>query len=194
MNLVLIGYRGAGKSTVGRLLAERLKREFVDVDDRIERREGRSIREMVETKGWEYFRQVEKKAIEEIVAGDSLVIAPGGGAVLDPENVKCLQRGLVVWLKADPDVLAARIGREAGEVHRRPTLTGKGVLEEIREVLSARNPLYSQAAHLLIETSALTPDAVVDKIRKTLSALRVFPDEPVRPGLASRIVAGSAKR
>ncbi len=99
MNIVLIGYRGAGKSAVGEKLAARLGKEFVDADDLLEKREGRRIREIVESQGWQYFRALEKEILSEVAARDNLVIAPGGGAVLDMANVKALQKnGLIIWL------------------------------------------------------------------------------------------------
>ena len=92
MNLVLIGYRGSGKSTVGRRLAASLKMTFVDTDDLIEEREGISITDIVKSHGWGHFRKLENHVIEEISKKDLLVIAPGGGAVLDTDNVKALKK------------------------------------------------------------------------------------------------------
>jgi len=164
MNIILIGYRGSGKSVVGQRLAERLGRRFIDVDALIEKRQKTSIQNLVESRGWAYFRRVEKKIIDEVSRKDSGVIAPGGGAVLDPENVKSLRsKGLIIWLKAEPEVLARRLEGDANTNRRRPTLTGKGTLEELKEVLLARLPYYQKAAEAEIDTSTLEPEEVVEK-------------------------------
>jgi len=168
MNIILIGYRGSGKSAVGRKLALHLSMKFVDIDDLIVEREAASIDQMVKSKGWDYFRKLEKSVIEEISEEDNLVIAPGGGAVLDADNVQSLKKNsFVVWLKADHDVLHKRIAKDPETARRRPSLTnGKkgGTLEEIEEVLSARRPFYEKASDSAIETSGLDVDGVVEKV------------------------------
>jgi len=165
MNIVLIGYRGAGKSTVGRMLAARAGEKFVDSDDLVEKHLGASISEIVRSKGWKYFRALEKRVIEEICRGDHLIIAPGGGAVLDPANVRSLRKnGLIIWLQADGEVLHRRMVQDPGTTASRPTLTGKGALEELEEVLAIRNPYYAQAADVEVDTSTLGREEVVEKI------------------------------
>ncbi len=165
MNIVLIGYRGAGKSTVGRRVAGHLGRKFLDTDDLVERREGRSIRAIVQSSGWGRFRAMEKEIIREAASGDDLVIAPGGGAIVDPENLARLKsNGWVLWLKADSEVLLSRIGRSRMSPDLRPSLTGRGTLEEVREVLAARDPLYQNAADAQVDTTRLSLDEVVERI------------------------------
>jgi shikimate kinase len=169
MNIVLIGYRGAGKSTVGRRLATRLGREFVDADDLLEKRQGALIRDIVKSLGWEHFRAMEKRIIEEISSGDNLVIAPGGGAVLDDENVRSLKKnGLVIWLKADRQVLYRRMGEDPRTISSRPTLTGKGTLEEFEEVMAFREPFYQKAADIQLDTVDLEVEEVVERILSIL--------------------------
>lgn len=164
MNIVLIGYRGSGKSAVGSRLAARLQMKFVDTDDLIESKEGH-ISDIVKSKGWDYFRRLEKSVIEEISKGNNLIIAPGGGAVLDADNVKVLKRnGLIIWLKADPQTLLKRIQKDQGSSTRRPTLTGKGTLEEIEQTISERKPFYEKASEIQIDTSKLDAEAVVERI------------------------------
>ena len=164
MNIVLIGYRGSGKTTVGSRLAARLQMRFVDTDDLIESKEGH-ISDIVKSKGWDYFRRLEKSVIEEISKGSNLIIAPGGGAVLDTDNVNALKRnGFVIWLKADQRTLLKRIQKDQGSSTRRPTLTGKGTLEEIEETISERGPFYEKASEIQIDTSALDVEAVVEDI------------------------------
>lgn len=173
MNIVLIGYRGSGKSAVGQRLAGRLKKPFIDVDVLIEKRQRTSIQKLVESRGWAYFRKVEKKIIEEVSGKESGVIAPGGGAVIDPENVKSLKKkGLIIWLKAEPGVLARRLEGDTQTNRRRPTLTGKGTVEELEDVLRARVPYYRKAADVEIDTSNLELEGVVKKALRIIQHQR----------------------
>jgi len=169
MNIVLIGYRGSGKTTVGSKLAARLQMKFVDTDDLIEERYGSPISDIVKSKGWDHFRNLEKTIIEEISKGDHLVIAPGGGAVLDADNVEALKRnGFIVWLKADQQTLLKRMNQDPGTNARRPTLTGKGTLEELKEVTSLREPIYERASEIQVDASIIDVEAVVEDILTVL--------------------------
>ena len=137
----------------------------MDVDHLIEELHGAPIRRIVESRGWDYFRAEEKRVTQGIFRGDHLIIAPGGGAVLDPENVRAMkQNGRLIWLKARPEVLTERMERDPRTPGSRPSLTGKKAMEEIGEVLAARNPHYEGAADLKIETSDLDVEGVVEKI------------------------------
>ena len=168
MNIILIGYRGSGKSTVGRSLAYRMRRRFVDTDDLIESKEGQ-INDIVKSRGWDYFRGVEKRIVEEISQEDNLVIALGGGAVLDPDNTVNLERnGFIIWLKADREVLRKRMNGDSRTFASRPTLTGKGTVEELEEMMSFRNPFYEKAAKIQFDTSTLDVEAVVENILAVL--------------------------
>jgi shikimate kinase len=168
MNIVLIGYRCAGKTVVGKRLADRLQRRFVDTDDLIESKEGK-ISSILKSHGWDYFRAMEKRMIEEISKEDNLVIALGGGAVLDPDNIVNLERnGLIIWLMADPEVLRKRMNQDPRTFASRPTLTGKGTLEELEEMIAYRNPFYDKAAKIQFDTSALDVEAVVENILTVL--------------------------
>jgi shikimate kinase len=169
MNIILIGYRGSGKSAVGSKLAARLKMRFVDTDDLIEERQGVPINDIVKSHGWDHFRKIEKAIIEEISKGNQLIIAPGGGAVLEADNVKALtQNGFIVWLKADQQTLLKRIQRDRASSTRRPTLTGKGTLEEIEETISEREPFYEAASEVQIDTSMWDVEGVVESILTVL--------------------------
>ena len=168
MNIILIGYRGSGKSTVGRSLAYRMRRRFVDTDDLIESKEGK-ISDIVKSHGWDYFRGVEKRIVEEISQEDNLVIALGGGAVLDPDNTVNLERnGFIIWLKADREVLRKRMEQDPRTFASRPTLTGKGAVEELDEMIAYRNPFYDKAAKIQFDTSTLDVEAVVENILTVL--------------------------
>ena len=165
MNIVLIGYRCAGKSAVGSRLAARLQMKFVDTDHLIEERHGVLISDIVKSYGWDYFRAMEKQIIKEVSNQDHLVIASGGGAVLETENVKALGRNsLIIWLKADKDAIHKRIEKDPRAFVRRPSLTGKGVLEELKEVMAYREPFYERAAGVELDTSNLDVEAVVEAV------------------------------
>ena len=164
MNIVLIGYRCAGKTVVGKGLASRMRRRFVDTDDLIESSKGK-INDIVKDHGWDYFRTMEKRIVEEISKEDNLVIALGGGAVLDPDNINNLERnGLIIWLKADREVLQKRMSQDPRTNASRPTLTGKGTVEELEELVVQRDPLYGKASKIQFDTSGLNVEAVVEKI------------------------------
>ena len=162
MNLVLIGYRGTGKSVVARILAQRLGRRVVALDDEIVRRAGRGIPAIVAAHGWPHFRDLETEAVREAAARDGLVLDTGGGAIERPANVEALRRtGRLFWLTASVDAIVARI--QAGT--QRPALTpGKSFTDEVAEVLARRTPLYAAAAHHAIDTDGRTPAQVADAI------------------------------
>lgn len=162
MNLVLIGYRGTGKSTVGRMLADRLGRELVSTDKEIIRRAGRSVPEIVKEHGWEYFRDLESDVCRDLVGRDNLVIDTGGGAILRQQNVDLFKRnGTLVWLTASADTITQRIGGDT----QRPSLTGtKSFIEEIRDVLQERTPKYQAAADHTVPTDNRTIDQLVEQI------------------------------
>jgi shikimate kinase len=162
LNLVLIGYRGTGKSTLGRLLAERLGYRYVGLDDEIVRVAGRTIPEIVAADGWEAFRALEADVVRTTSALDRCVLDTGGGVVLRNENVEQLQRnGVVFLLVSEIGDIVARIGGGTD----RPSLTGnKSFTEEVEEVLRERQPKYQAAAQHVIDTSKLPPTDAVDLI------------------------------
>jgi shikimate kinase len=165
VNVVLIGYRGAGKTTVGRFLSRRLKRPFVDCDEYIEESSSLSIREIFELCGERHFRVIESEAIERISARNGQVIATGGGAVLQYKNVRRLKaNGVLFFLDADADVSHERICAEPGGLSRRPALTGKDRLVEVREQIAFRRPYYLRAADATIDTAGREPRAIADQI------------------------------
>jgi shikimate kinase len=162
MNVVLIGYRGSGKSVVAALLAQKLPMTAVNLDQEIEREAGLPIPEVVAKHGWSWFRDLESRITERFSAKDNLILDTGGGVVLQEENVRNLARnGRIFWLKASVDTIATRIRDSAN----RPSLTGsKSFLEEIEEVLAERLPLYRAAAHHEVDTDPLSVEEVADTI------------------------------
>lgn len=162
MNIVLIGYRGTGKSTVGKVLAARLGRAVVSTDAEIVRRAGQTVPEIVAQHGWDYFRDLESTVCQDFAVQDGLVIDTGGGAVLRPHNVECLKKtGILFWLTASVSTIASRIGRDT----QRPSLTGaKSFIEEIEEVLVVRTPKYQAAATHVVPTDGRSINQIVDAI------------------------------
>jgi shikimate kinase len=165
MNIVLIGYRGTGKSAVGRRLADRRGLAFYDTDELVEKRCGQTIRALVEEKTWESFREQEKEVIRALSGIDSAVIATGGGAVLDPENVTLLkQNGRLIWLVADALTVIERMQADQGSEKRRPSLTGSEPADETGAVMAARAPFYLEAADLCVDTPGRSLAEIVDEI------------------------------
>ncbi len=162
MNIVLIGYRGAGKSAVGNIVAERLGMQCVSMDERIVEKTGMPIPEFVQKHDWPAFRDVESEVARELSGVDDIVIDAGGGVIERPENVDALRaNGVVIWLKASVDVIVPRI--EGGT--ERPSLTGtKSATDEVAEVLERRIPKYAAAARYEIDTDPLTPEQVADRV------------------------------
>ena len=162
MNLVLIGYRGTGKSAVAEILRRKLGMPAVSLDEEIVREAGMSIPEIVEQQGWPHFRDLESAIVERFAKRDGAILDTGGGVILRPENTENLRRGGVLfWLKASAPVIVDRIQQST----ERPALTeGRSFLTEVAEVLSERLPLYRAAADREIDTDALTPNAVADHI------------------------------
>ena len=164
MNIVLIGYRGTGKTTVGALLAARLRRELVSTDSEIVKRTQHTIPEIVGEKGWEYFRDLESDICGELADRDQIVIDTGGGAILRAKNVEALKKnGIVFWLTASVETIAKRIGRD----NQRPSLTGvRSFVDEIQDVLRERTQKYQAAADHCIATDDRSINQVVETLLK----------------------------
>ena len=162
MNIVLIGYRGTGKSHVGQLVAEKLGMRLVSMDAEIVKSAGRRISEIVEGHGWPYFRDLETAEARKLSGQDDLVIDCGGGVIEREENTAILQsNGRVFWLQASVETIVARI---EGDTERPALVEGKTFTEEVAEVLERRTPLYQAAAQHVIVTDTLTPEEVAKKI------------------------------
>jgi len=162
MNIVLIGYRGTGKSTIAKILSARLKWPRFNLDEAIVKDRGMSIPQIVEKHGWEFFRDVESRMVGKTSAMDRTIIDAGGGIIVRHNNVDILRtKGFIIWLKARPETIIRRIK----DNKNRPSLTGnKSFLEEIQEVLAERTPKYQAAAHVAIDTDDLSPQDVAKKI------------------------------
>lgn len=170
-NVVLIGFMGTGKSVVGRLLAQRLGRPFVDVDALIEREAGRPIRKIFAEAGEPAFRDLERGMIQRVTQRDGQVIATGGGAVLDDRNVEALKRnGWLVWLKAAPDVILQRVG----DTSNRPLLNVGDPRARVSELLGLREAFYAKA-DAVVDTSQQSVEQVADEILHQLPAREQSP-------------------
>ena len=163
-NLILTGFMATGKTSLGKLLAEKLGRNFVDIDQKIEQDTGLSIPKIFEMYGEKYFRELEKKAVAEIVTRKNLVIATGGGTVKDEENLRLLKSsGFIVCLTTEPEEILARTQRR-GE---RPLLDKPDDerLAEIKKLLAQREKFYSQADYT-IDTTDWSPLQIMTDICK----------------------------
>lgn len=168
MNVVLVGYRGTGKSVVARQLGEALGLHVVCLDVEIERKAGKGIPQIVEDAGWPAFRDLEEEIVRTFAAQDGLVIDCGGGVIERDANYPVLRgAGPVVWLKASTETIVKRIHGD----DQRPSLTGtKSFTDEVVEVLQRRTPMYDRMAHLEVDTDARSIPEVVVEIRRLLES------------------------
>jgi shikimate kinase len=167
-NLILVGPMGAGKSTIGRLLAKELKLPFKDSDKEIETRTGADIPWIFDVEGEQGFREREQAVIADLCEADGIVLATGGGAVMRPENRAALKRGgNVVYLHASVEQQIDRTARD----RNRPLLRGDDPGKVLRDLLAVRDPLYREIADIIIETDERPPRMVVQEILDLLAAL-----------------------
>ena len=165
VNLYLVGYRCAGKTSVGRLLSDALGWVFVDMDERLAAGAGMPIQEIVASRGWHYFREIEGRLLERLSQTARQVIATGGGVVTVASNVRAMRAsGKVVWLQVSSAAVAKRMMEDDNTASQRPPLHGKDALAEIERVLGERLPLYEQAMHFRVGTDNLTANEVADSI------------------------------
>ncbi len=164
--VVLVGLRGAGKSTVGPLLARTLDAPFVELDDRIREASGLPIDQLFELHGEPYYRRLERDALRDVLArGEAAVVAPAGGVVNDATTWELLlERTTVVWLRASPE---EHWNRVLGQGDRRPMAGNPDAMAELRALLAARERLYGQA-DLIVETTGRTPAAVAEEVAAEL--------------------------
>ena len=167
-NVFLVGPMGAGKSTIGRQLAQVLGRPFTDADREVETRTGASVALIFELEGEAGFRRRERAVLEDLTAGRELVVATGGGAVLDPHNRALLsERGVVVYLHAPLEVLFRRTRRD----RNRPLLQREDARARLEQIIAERDPLYREVADLIIETDHRTVHSVVSEVARLLARL-----------------------
>lgn len=171
MNAALIGYRGCGKTTVGRKLADRLWRKFVDIDDLIVQKAGKSIKDIFAQDGEEHFRQIESQVLAEAIKLEDHVIGLGGGTVMREQNRRLLKEAGVktFYLRCDPQELLRRIQADQRSPETRPNLTNLGGgIEEIQRLLAEREPVYRQAMDAELDVTRMSPDDAVVYIARML--------------------------
>ncbi len=167
-NIFLIGPMGAGKSTVGRHLAQLLDKEFHDSDREIEKRTGASVALIFDIEGEQGFRKRETAILDELTRGDNMVLATGGGVVLSEENRHLLRsRGTVVYLDADLDTLMRRTHRD----RKRPLLETGDRRQKLADIMKERESLYRSEADVVVTTDRRSPAAVARKVATTLQSL-----------------------
>ena len=160
-NIIFVGPMGAGKTTIGKQLARELGRPFFDSDREIEERTGADIPLIFELEGEEGFRRREKAVIADLTQKQGIVLATGGGAVLDPENRDQLrEHGFVIYLSAPLEQLINRTAKDRG----RPLLQTANPEQKLREILTIRDPLYREVANAVIETNSSAVRNVVKKL------------------------------
>lgn len=167
--VTLIGYRGSGKSSVAKPLADRLRWRAVDADGEIERRAGKPIADIFAEDGESTFRELERQVMADLLGESQIVIAAGGGAVIsEPTRRAIRDAGPVVWLQASVELLEQRILGDASSSQRRPNLTSEGGRAEIERLLAEREPLYRQSATLTVDTTGKTISDIVEEILDSL--------------------------
>ena len=170
MNLFLIGYRCSGKTTVGKSIAMTIDWSFVDSDLLVIKKNGNSIKDIIDTAGWDAFRRMERSTLRQICTKDRQVVATGGGVVLDADNIKAMKTsGTVVWLGASAATIQKRMRQDKSTENFRPALTDKGRMEEIEDMLLKRNPYYESASDFSIHTDDVPLDEITQNIIQKLS-------------------------
>lgn len=165
-NIVLIGFMGSGKTSVGKKLSRDLKREFIDMDDFIVTKEGMSINEIFEKKGEIYFRNLERELCQRFAEAKSKIIATGGGVIKNDENVENLKKGgIIVYLKSTPKQIAYNLRYD----DTRPLLSGKNKEEKIASLMKEREPVYNRCADVIIDVSGINIDETIEKVKRILN-------------------------
>ncbi|UCC90834.1 MAG: shikimate kinase [Dehalococcoidia bacterium] len=161
-NIALIGFMGTGKTAVGKALAERLDKKFIELDSLIERKAGKTIPEIFNQDGEIAFRELEIEVTKEVAEKKNAVIACGGGVVLNKINIDRLRKeSLIVYLTASPKIILKRTSNDTEE---RPLLKVANPTLTIQELLRFRKPFYERAADIKIDTSKLDVEAIVEQI------------------------------
>jgi shikimate kinase len=172
MNLFLIGYRCSGKTSVGRQLAEAIHRPFLDTDDLIVQKAGMDISRIVFEKGWGAFRDMERNMIQTVCRKHRQVIATGGGVVLDSSNTALMKSsGRIIWLKVSPQTVKIRLQQDVKAAGRRPSLSGKELMQEIDETLIQREVFYRHAMDFQIEADTLGVAGICKRIIDALPSI-----------------------
>jgi len=191
MNIVLIGLRGSGKTTVGKILAHRLGRELIEMDELVTLKAGLTIPEIVSKHGWGRFREIEEEVTDQVARLENTVNASGGGVITREENIARLkENGILVWLQAGVDTLVKRTGRDS---QRPPLIKGRTTREDMEITFKERKTLYEQAADLTIDTENKTPEEVAGAIIESLKRVCCLIGDPVAGSLSPLIHSAGYK-
>ena len=167
-HLILVGLPGVGKTTIGRAVARRLGREFLDFDREIEKRVGMEVRDIFRLKGEDYFRQLEFELTEELQAKSAMVLSPGGGWITQQRSVELLRSaGRIIYLRASPEAVARRLRR----VETRPLLAGRDPVVALRELYEKRRALY-ETADAVVDTERFVRQQLIAKVAELGVALK----------------------
>lgn len=171
MNVALIGYRGCGKSTIGHKLADRLWQKFIDLDDLIVRKAGKTIKQIFEQDGEPHYRDIETQCLQEAIQTPDHILSLGGGSLDRVQNREMLKAvgGKIIYLKCDPATLLARIEADPRSAETRPNLTTLGGgIDEIKLKLAQREPVYRQVMTSELDVTNLDPDDALIYIARML--------------------------
>ncbi len=162
-NIILIGFMGSGKTSIGKRLSLKLKWEFIDTDDFIEKREGMTINEIFAQRGESYFRDLERELCSRYSEPKCKIIATGGGVIKNRDNVKDLKKGgIIFYLKSTPETIAHNLRND----DTRPLLRGGNKLERIRTLMEEREPMYRECADITINVADLNMEETLNLIEK----------------------------
>jgi len=175
MNIYLIGYRCSGKTEAGKSIAGILNRQFIDTDFQLVKELGMTISEIVDKKGWDFFREKESAVLKKVCNHDKQIVATGGGIVLNKKNIVNMKKnGTIVWLKATFSSVKKRMPLDSKTKDFRPSLTSKELDEEIKETLLLRKPYYEKAMDFSIDTDNLNIDGVCKAVITNLALQERF--------------------
>jgi len=170
MNIFLIGYRCTGKTSVGKMLSKALRLAFIDADQQLIQKERKTIAELVDIRGWDYFRRREKEIMQSICTRDRQVVATGGGVVLDSGNVTAMKDcGRLIWLQASPETIRKRMLPDSLTTGQRPALNSHDAINEIGSILKERTPYYRTAMNFSVDTDGRKIGDICEKIIKWLN-------------------------
>ncbi len=170
MKIFLIGYRCTGKTTVGHLFAKQTKFIFRDIDQIVEHKAKINIAQIIKKHGWDNFRILEKEALFKLKNLEKSIISTGGGIVIDPGNIEFIKNnGFCIWLDADFETIIKRLKNDENTLTSRPFLTDKNLIEETKQLLNIRKPLYEKCANMKIDTTDKTPEEIVTNIEEIVT-------------------------
>lgn len=151
-SIILVGPRASGKTTVGKMLAARLHRHFIDTDDLVQKQTNKTIAQIVDEQGWDRFRDIESQILQDVMLRNA-VVATGGGMVISEKNRHYMKNhGIVFYLATSAETVVARL-KSNPAVSQRPSLTGLSITEEITGIIKERDPLYHESAHYIIDAN-----------------------------------------